>query len=85
MVYTPYSSLFDSYPTLLRSSSTMPPPGIPIPKVPSKLTPAQCEQFLAIGKAVRATKYDDRNEQRIFLDEKVEIVVCVLNSLCSMV
>ncbi|KAJ7150816.1 hypothetical protein C8R43DRAFT_1127743 [Mycena crocata] len=34
------------------------------------LTPSQIKAINDIGKSVRATKYDDRNKQPVFLDEK---------------
>ncbi|KAJ7107366.1 hypothetical protein C8R44DRAFT_885384 [Mycena epipterygia] len=67
--YTPYISLFTSYPRL----QSMAPPVAP-PAFFTKLTPAQFETIASVGKIVRATKYDDKNDQRVFLDEKVAIL-----------
>ncbi|KAJ7101999.1 hypothetical protein C8R44DRAFT_887782 [Mycena epipterygia] len=67
--YTPYISLFTSYPRL----QSMAPPVAP-PAFFTKLTPAQFETIASVGKIVRATKYDDKNDQRVFLDEKVVIL-----------
>jgi hypothetical protein len=59
--YSPYTSLFSSYPTL----RTMPPK-----EAPRTLSKTQADSILAIGKHIRATKYEDRTEQRHFLDEQ---------------
>lgn len=61
--WTPFSSLFSSYPSLV--------PVMPPPKVSKQLSQAQVDDILSIGKSIRATKYDDRLEQRTFLDAKV--------------
>ncbi|KAJ6587426.1 hypothetical protein DFH09DRAFT_1307658 [Mycena vulgaris] len=44
---------------------------MPPPKVSKQLSQAQVDDILSIGKSIRATKYDDRLEQRTFLDAKV--------------
>ncbi|KAJ7111665.1 hypothetical protein C8R43DRAFT_961977 [Mycena crocata] len=62
--YTPFTSIFTSYPSL------MAPPAPTASTRIQPLTPSQIKAINDIGKSVRATKYDDRNEQRVFLDEK---------------
>ncbi|KAJ7076288.1 hypothetical protein B0H15DRAFT_805723 [Mycena belliarum] len=42
------------------------------PKSTPRMTIAQRDSIVSIGKAARATRYDDILEQRAFLDEKVE-------------
>ena len=69
--FTPYSSIFDSYPHLCSNISSMAPTTVP------KLTAEQHARIIAIGKAIRATNYPNKEEQRAFLDEKVfEYVRC---------
>jgi hypothetical protein len=70
MHYSPYTSIFTAYP-LLRfmapANSTLAPV--------IKLSNAQYHVIIGIGKSIRATKYDDRLEQRAFLDEKTALIV----------
>lgn len=72
--YSPYTSLFSSYPRLRLAMA--PPTG-------GKLSQDQINTIVGIGKAVRATKYDDRNEQRAFLDEKTALLVRSINFMVS--
>jgi hypothetical protein len=57
--YSPYTSLFSSFPSL----RAMPPK-----EAPRSLSKPNVDAIISIGKIVRATKYDDRTEQRMFLD-----------------
>ncbi len=68
--FTPYTSIFDAYPAL----RTMPPIS-----AQAKIPPSLHAALLNIGKTVRATKHDDRLDQRLFLDEKVVAVVSPFN------
>ena len=52
------------------------------PTTVPKLTAEQHARIIAIGKAIRATNYPNKEEQRAFLDEKVfEYVRCSFLSL----
>ena len=63
--YSPYLSIFESFPRLLHNLSFMAPPA-----AAKRLSSAQYASIIAIGKSVRATNYPNREEQRSFLDEK---------------
>ena len=65
-LYSPYISIFDAYPALRNMTEIT---------AQSKIPPSLHAAFISVGKAVRATKHDDRNDQRSFLDEKVTLIV----------
>jgi hypothetical protein len=83
--YTPFSSLFDSYPSL----RSMPPKAVSVPvsvptsdaSSPPKLSAAQVASLLAIGKILKATRYEVRSEQREFLDEQTTALVSLPSPL----
>ncbi|KAJ7169032.1 hypothetical protein C8R46DRAFT_1218395 [Mycena filopes] len=59
--FTPYTSIFHDYPGLFTMVSS---PAL------KKLNQAQYDSLLTIGESVGATRYPNRDKQRVFLDEK---------------
>jgi hypothetical protein len=46
------------------------------PSREERLTPGQESFLLGLKKTINATRYDDRGDQREFLDRQAQILVC---------